>query len=41
MYNTLSRDVKLAAVQLWEGDLLALPDILNCCNFWEAGIDIF
>ena len=36
MYNTISRDLKLAAVRLWEGNLLALPDILNCCNFSRA-----
>lgn len=36
MYHRLSRDVKLAAVRLWEGNLLALPDILNCCNFSRA-----
>ena len=23
-------------VQLWEGNLLSLPDILNCCNFSQA-----
>jgi transposase len=36
MYNSLSRDLKLAAVQLREGDLLALHDILDCCNFSRA-----
>jgi transposase len=36
MYRKLSRDVKLAAIRLWEGDLLALPDILNCCDFSRA-----
>jgi transposase len=36
MYHKISRDVKLAAIRLWEGDLLALPDILNCCNFSRA-----
>ena len=29
MYNSLSCDLKLAVVWLWEGNLLALPDILN------------
>ena len=36
MYHRLSRDVKQAAVRLWEGNLLALPDILNSCNFSRA-----
>jgi transposase len=36
MYHRLSRDLKLAAVRLWEGNLLALPDILNSCNFSRA-----
>ena len=36
MYKPLSHDVKLAAVQLWEANLLDLPDILSCCNFSQA-----
>ena len=36
MYNTLSRDLKLAAIRLWEANLLDLRDILNCCNFSRA-----
>jgi transposase len=36
MYHKVSRDVKLAAVRLWEGNLIALSDILNCCNFSRA-----
>ena len=36
MYHILSRDVKLAAVRLWEGGLLTIPDILNCCNISRA-----
>lgn len=36
MYHKISPQVKLAAVRLWEGNLLALPDILHCCNFSRA-----
>ena len=32
----ISRDLKLAVVRLHEGDLLALPDILNSCNISRA-----
>ena len=32
----ISRDLKLAAVQLHEGDLLTLPNILNTCNISQA-----
>ena len=28
MYNTLSHDLKLAAIRLWEANLLDLRDIL-------------
>ena len=29
MYNTHGRDLKLAAIRLWEANLLDLRDILN------------
>ena len=32
----ISRDLKLAAVRLHEGDLLTLPNILNSCNISRA-----
>ncbi|KII82766.1 hypothetical protein PLICRDRAFT_666830 [Plicaturopsis crispa FD-325 SS-3] len=34
-FRKISRDVKLAAIKLYENDLLHLPDILNCCGFSE------
>jgi transposase len=36
MYKSISRDLKLAAIRLCEGGLLALSDILDCCNFSRA-----
>lgn len=33
MYRTISRDVKIAAIQLFERRLLSLSDILLCCGF--------
>ncbi|KAF8156685.1 Homeodomain-like protein, partial [Crassisporium funariophilum] len=32
MYQKISRDVKVAAIQLYERGLLALDDILDCCG---------
>lgn len=34
-YRTISRDVKLAAIRLYERDLLPLDDILDCVGFSE------
>jgi transposase len=33
MYRIISRDVKIAAIRLYELGLLSLNDILSCCNF--------
>ena len=33
MYRTISRDVKLAAIRLYERGLLSFNDILSCCDF--------
>jgi transposase len=35
MYRKISRDVKIAAVRLYELGLIDLSDILSCCNFSE------
>jgi transposase len=35
MYRKISRDVKIAAIRLYEQELLALDDILDCCGFSE------
>jgi hypothetical protein len=35
MYRTISRDVKIAAIKLFERHLLSLDDILDCCGFSE------
>jgi transposase len=35
MYRKISRDVKIAAIRLYERELLALYDILDCCGFSE------
>jgi transposase len=35
MYRKISHDVKIAAIRLYECDLLELDDILNCCGFSE------
>jgi len=35
MYHKISRDVKLAAVNLYECDLLPMQDILDCVGFSE------
>jgi hypothetical protein len=34
-FRKISRNVKLAAIQLHQRDLLGLPDILECCEFSE------
>jgi transposase len=34
-YHRISRDVKIAAINLYEQGLLSLDDILNCCGFSE------
>jgi transposase len=34
-YHRISRDVKIAAIKLYEQDLLSLSDILDCCGFSE------
>jgi Homeodomain-like domain len=34
-FRHISHDVKLAAIRLYERDLLSLEDILECCNFSE------
>ena len=36
MYRKISRDVKIAAVRLYERGLLDLPDILSCCNISQS-----
>jgi transposase len=36
MYRKISRDVKIAAVRLYERGLLDLTDILSCCNISES-----
>jgi transposase len=33
MYHSISRDVKIAAIKLYERSLLDLDDILDCCGF--------
>ena len=33
MYRTLSRDLKIAAIRLFESGLLPISDILLCCGF--------
>ena len=33
MYRSVSRDLKIAAIRLFERDLLPLTDILLCCGF--------
>lgn len=35
MYHSISRDVKIAAIKLFERHLLDLEDILDCCGFSE------
>lgn len=35
MYRKISRDVKIAAIRLYERELLELEDILDCCGFSE------
>jgi hypothetical protein len=32
MFRKISRDVKIAAVRLYERNLLELDDILDCCG---------
>ncbi|KAH7907680.1 hypothetical protein BJ138DRAFT_975175, partial [Hygrophoropsis aurantiaca] len=32
-FRKVSRDVKIAAIRLFERELLDLPDILECCSF--------
>jgi hypothetical protein len=34
-FRKVSRDVKLAAIQLHQRDILPLCDILECCGFSE------
>ncbi|KAF8500286.1 Homeodomain-like protein, partial [Russula emetica] len=34
-YHRISRDVKIAAIKLYEQDLLSLDNILDCCGFSE------
>ena len=36
MYRKISRDVKIAAMHLYERDLLSLSDILNCVGFSQS-----
>jgi len=36
MPYTISRDVKIAAIRLYERQLLELPEILECCGFSES-----
>jgi transposase len=35
LFRKLSRDLKMAAIRLYEGDVLPLADILNCLGFSE------
>jgi transposase len=35
MFRKISRDVKIAAIRLYERNLLELDDILDCCGFSE------
>lgn len=34
MYRKISCDMKITAIWLYEQELLALDDILDCCGFW-------
>jgi hypothetical protein len=35
MYCKISHDVKIVAINLYEHNLLSLPDILECCGMSE------